>query len=74
MQKDQRIFAKREKSLEEAFFARQTEELKRKLRERQEQEEMREELRRIAVVTDDDQSSIPQSGINGDGNCGLPGV
>jgi hypothetical protein len=51
--KDSRIFADREKSLEEQFFARQSEELKRKLREAKEQEQMREELKRIAVVTDD---------------------
>ena len=53
MPKDSRIFADREKSLEEQFFARQSEELKRKLREEHEKEAMREELRRIAVVTDE---------------------
>lgn len=53
MPKDSRIFADREKSLEEQFFARQSEELKRKLREAHEQEQMRDELRRISVVTDE---------------------
>jgi len=51
--KDTRIFADREKSLEEQFFARQSEELKRKLRQAREHDQMREELRRIAVVTDE---------------------
>ncbi len=53
MPKDSRIFADREKSLEEQFFARQSEELKRKLRETKQHEKMREELQRIAVVTDE---------------------
>jgi hypothetical protein len=53
LQKDARIFAERERSLEEQFFARQSEELKRKLREAHEQKKMREELQRIAVVTDE---------------------
>jgi len=51
--KDARIFAERERSLEEQFFARQSEELKRRLREAHEKDKMREELRRIAVVTDE---------------------
>jgi hypothetical protein len=51
--KDARIFAERERSLEEQFFARQSEELKRRMREEHEKEKMREELRRIAVVTDE---------------------
>lgn len=53
MPKDARIFAERERSLEEQFFARQSEELKRRLREAHEKDKMREELRRIAVVTDE---------------------
>lgn len=53
MPKDSRIFADREKSLEEQFFSRQSEELKRKLREAREKEQMREELKRIAVIKDD---------------------
>ena len=53
MPKDSRIFADRERSLEAEFFARQSEELKRKLREKREHEQMREELHRIAIVTDD---------------------
>jgi hypothetical protein len=51
--KDSRIFADRERSLEAEFFSRQSEELKRKLREKQEKERQREQLRRIAVVTDE---------------------
>ena len=43
MPKDSRIFADRERSLEAEFFARQSEELKRKLREKREQEHLREE-------------------------------
>jgi tellurite resistance protein len=51
--KDSKLFADREKSLEDQFFARQSQELKRKLREKQEREQTRKELRRIAVVTDE---------------------
>ena len=50
MAKDPRVLHGREASLEEQFFSRQSEELRSKLRERQERERMREELRRIAVI------------------------
>lgn len=53
MPKDSKIFADRERSLEAEFFARQSEELKRKLREKHEREQEREDLRRIAVITDE---------------------
>jgi hypothetical protein len=44
------VLRDREKSLEEQFFARQSEELRNRLREKQERERMREELRSIAVI------------------------
>jgi hypothetical protein len=44
------ILRDREKSLEEQFFSRQSEELRSRLREKQERERLREELRSIAVI------------------------
>lgn len=54
MSKDSRVLHDREASLEEQFFARQTEELRQKLREKQERERLRDELRRIAVIKKED--------------------
>jgi hypothetical protein len=48
------VLRDREKSLEEQFFARQSEELRDKLRAKQERERLREELRRIAVIKRED--------------------
>ena len=50
MAKHPHVLHDREKSLEEQFFARQSDELRTRLREKQERERMREELRRIAVI------------------------
>lgn len=49
-----RVLADRERSLEEQFFSRQSEELKRKLREKHEREDARAGLRRIAVITNEE--------------------
>ena len=54
MPKHPQVLRDREKSLEEQFFARQSEELREKLRAKQERERLREELRRIAVIKRED--------------------
>ena len=54
MPKHPHVLRDREKSLEEQFFARQSEELRDKLRAKQERERLREELRRIAVIKRED--------------------
>ena len=51
--KQPEVLRDREKSLEDRFFAKQSEELKSKLREERSREQMREELRKVAVVTDE---------------------
>jgi hypothetical protein len=48
--RDPRVLRDREKSLEEQFFASQSEELKRRLRDQHQREDQREQLRRIAVI------------------------
>lgn len=50
---DPRVLRDRQKALEDQFFHRQSEELRRKLREKEARGEHREALKQIAVVTDD---------------------
>jgi hypothetical protein len=50
---DPRVLRDREKALEDEFFRRQSEDLRRKLREKEARGEHREALKQIAVVTED---------------------
>lgn len=50
---DPRVLRDRQKALEDQFFHRQSEELRRKLREKEARGEHREALKQVAVVTDD---------------------